>query len=86
MVKSIVGIPGRVAGETGRAVISITADAIVLIIGFRIGMAGSTGDYGIIGRIGMTIHTGIPFAIMRPAVNREILGIVVEIGRFPGGL
>ena len=86
VIESIISITGGVAGKTGRTVVSITSNTIVLIIGFRIGMTGCTSDYSIIGRIGMTIHTGIPFALVRTAINREILCVVVKIGWFPGGL
>ena len=72
-------------GQASRAVEYVSADSFVLVVSFRVGVAGCTGVFGVIGGVRMAIHTSAPFPVVRPAVNREILPVVVERGRRPGG-
>lgn len=57
VVKDIVRIPGRVAGQTSGTFIGITSYAVVLLVSFRIGVAGDASEFRIICRIGVTINT-----------------------------
>ncbi len=86
VVERIVGAAGRVAGQTGVILINIPADTAVLIVGLRVGMAIGAGHLCIIGRVSMAIDTLIPLAVMGPAVDGEILPVVVEGGRRPARL
>ena len=58
----------------------------MLLICFRIGMTVCTGYLCIVGRITVTIGTLVPFTFVIPAVDRKILGIVIEVSRRPGCL
>ena len=73
VIKHIVGAAGRVAGQTGSIVVHITANTAVLIVCFRIGMTTDAGVFGIVGRIGVAVGTLAPFALMFPAIYREML-------------
>ena len=86
VVERIVGAAGRVAGQAGVILINIPADTAVLIVGLRVGMAIGAGHLCIIGRVSMAIDTLIPLAVMGPAVDGEILPVVVEGGRRPARL
>ena len=78
MVKDVVGIAGRVAGQTGIAFISIPTYSCVFIIGFRISMAAGTAEFSKIGGIGVALHAGAPLAFVRSTENGEVLPIMVE--------
>ena len=52
-------------------------------IGFIMLVTIGTTKLRIIGRIGVTIGTIAPFALVRSAVNREIQFIVIKSGWFP---
>lgn len=84
VVKRPRSITCRVASQAGRAVVGISADAIVLVIGLRVGMAGGTGKFSVIGRVGMALGTLIPLPLVLAAVNGEILPVVVKGRRRPG--
>ena len=84
MVKNIVRIARRMAGQACRAVVGIAVDAIVFIVRFRVGMTGRASKLRIVGQVDMAIHTLVPLPVMRPAVNREELAVVVESSRHPG--
>lgn len=86
MIKGIIGITSRMAGKTGCTIIVVSRNTIVLIIRFRIHMAGGAGKLGIVGRVDMAVCTLIPFALVLAAVDREILSVVIKGGRLPGGL
>ena len=76
-----------VAGQAGIAVVAVSFYTLVVVVGRRLRVAGCcAGKYSEIRCIGMAIRTGIPLALMFPRVYREILGIVVPIGRRPGTL
>ena len=79
VVKNIVGTPGGMAGQTGRAVVRIAVHPVVLIIRFRVRVTGSTGKLRIVRRICMAFLTLIPHALVFAAVNREIIGIVLTV-------
>ena len=84
VVKGIIGVAGRMAGEAGITVVVVTRYADMVIIRFGIGMASRAGEFGIIGRVGMTVRTLVPLTQMLAAVNGEILSVMVECGRRPG--
>ncbi len=70
-------------GQTCWTVISIARHTIVLIIRFRIGMAGDTCKLSKITRRCMTINTITPLAIVCPAKNWKIEVIMIKRGRYP---
>lgn len=84
VVKNQICIPRRVASQTCRAVVRITIYAIMLVVGFGIRVAGGAREYGIIGGIRVAVDTLCPFSFVLPAVDGEILPIVVKGGRHPG--
>ena len=83
VIEGVVGITGGVAGKTGRAVVGIPRHTHVVIIRFRIHVAGGTSKLGIVGRVGMTVDALVPFAQVFSTVNGEVLTIMVKGGRFP---
>lgn len=84
MVKTIRCTAGGVASQAGQTVVAITVDAIVLVVGFRVGMAGSACKFGVIRGVGVAIGAGAPFAVVFPAVYREILCIMIKSRGRPG--
>lgn len=83
VVESIVGIPGRMTGKTRRAVVRVPRHSVVIIIRFRIYVAGGAGEFGIIGRIGVAVHTLVPFTQVLPTVDGKVLAIMVKRRRCP---
>ena len=84
MVEGIIGITGRMTGVTGIAVVGISGDALVIIVRLRIQVTPGTAKFRVVVGIDMAFHTLRPFALVLAAVDREILGIVIEVGRDPG--
>ena len=74
---------GRMAGKTCCAIIDVSIDSIMILVGFIAGVTRDTGKYGIVSRRGMAVNTLIPFSLMLPAINREILIVMIEGGRHP---
>lgn len=83
VVKNIIRIARRMAGETGSAVVIIPWHPVVLIVRFRVSMAGGAGKFRVIRWVRVAIHAGIPLAIVLSTVNRKILYIVVKSGGYP---
>ena len=83
VVKASVCFSVWMAGQACCAVVHITIDTRVLIICFRIGMTGNTGKQSVITRGGVTCCTLIPLSIVSPAINREVLVIVIKGGGDP---
>lgn len=81
VIEPIVSFPCRVAGQTGRTAVRIAVHAIVVIISFRIGVAGGTGKFRVIRRIGMAIQALLPFTLVFPAVDREKIRVVLGVFR-----
>ena len=77
VVKNIGGIAGRVAGQASRAVVRVAAYASVFIVRLRVCMAGRASEFSIVRRVRVAFQALAPFPIVRPAVNGEILRIVV---------
>lgn len=86
MIKGIIGITGRMAGKTGGAVIRVSGYTHVVIVRFRIHMAGGAGKLGIVGRVGMAVYTLIPFALVLATVDRKVFHVMIKRGWLPGGL
>ena len=74
---------GRVTSQTCGAIIDVSIDSIMILVGFTAGVTRDTGKYGIVSRRGMAVNTLIPFSLMLPAINREILIVMIEGGRHP---
>ena len=81
VVKNIVRTPGRVTRKTSRTVVRITIHPIVVIVRFRVDMAGRAGKFRIVRRIGVAVLTQIPGPLVLAAVYREIIGIVLTVFR-----
>ena len=86
VVKHIISVSGRVAGQAGAALISISRHAVVLVIRLWIGMTGRAGENCIVARIRVAVHALTPLPLVGPAVDGEILPVVFEIGRNPDTL
>ena len=80
VIKSGIAVAGWVTSQASRTVVRIAIDTGVLIVGFRVEVAGDAGKFRIIGRVGMAIDTLIPLSLVGAAVNREIGGIVLQVG------
>jgi hypothetical protein len=78
MVENQVCISCRVAGKTRRTLINITRYILMFLIGFRIGVAVGTRKYSIIARVGMTISALVPFPLVFPGINREVLVVMIK--------
>ena len=78
MIKRTRGVACRVTGKTGRAVVCISVDSIVLVIRLRVGMTSRAGKLRKVRRIRMAIGTLIPFALVLAAIDREMLPVVVK--------
>lgn len=81
MVKCIVFTPRWMAGKAGRTAVRIPVYAIVMVVCFRIGMAGDTGKFCIIRWVGMAVGTLIPLPFVRTAVYGEIVDVVLCVFR-----
>lgn len=68
------------AGKTGRAVVGVSSNSIMLIIHICLVVlvAIDTTELGIVGCIGMTVSAGSPFTVMLARINREILAVMIE--------
>lgn len=88
MVKAASAFPGRMAFIAGLAVIEIPANPCVSLIGFTLVVlvTVNAAENTVIGRIGMAFGTRLPFATVLAAVYREIFSVMIESGRYPGGL
>ena len=78
VVKHIGGVARWVAGQTSIVLILIPTYAHMGIVRFWVLMAIGTREFGKIGRVGMAVKALVPFVVMRPTVDREILPIVVK--------
>ena len=58
----------------------------MVIVGFGLQVTGKAGKICIVTGVGVAIHTIVPLAPVFPAVNREILAVVIEGGRGPTGV
>jgi hypothetical protein len=74
------------AGQTGNVLISISHDALVLLIGFRVQMAGNASKLSIIGRIPMTFQALVPDSFVLASIHRKVHTIVIKGRRCPGFL
>lgn len=83
VVEHNISIARGMTGQTSIAVVRISAHTGVLVVGFRVGVARYARKFGVVGRIGVAIGAGCPLPVVFPAVNGEILGIVLEIGGRP---
>ncbi len=77
VVENHVGIAGGMAGQTSRVLIDISSDTFMFVIGVGIQVAGYARKFRIITGVGMALRTLVPNPFMRPAVDREVLRIVV---------
>lgn len=84
VIKRSRSITGRVTGQAGRAVVGISVDAVVVVVGLRVGMAGDARKFRVIRGVGMALGTLVPFTFVLAAVYGEILAVVVEGRRRPG--
>ena len=71
------------AFKAGIAFINITANTFVFTIGRPLLMAGGTGKDGIVAGIRMAFSAGVPFSLVLPGINREILTVMFKGGRCP---
>ena len=86
VIEGVVRIPCRVAGKTGRAVVGIPRYTHVVIIRFRIHVAGGTGKLHVVSWIGVAIHALIPFTQVFSTVDREVVHIMIKRSRLPSVL
>lgn len=84
VVKPVGRTACRVTGQASRTVVSKTVDPIVLIGGFRVGMASGTREFRVVRRVRMAIRALIPLSFVLAAVNRKILAVVVKSSGRPG--
>ena len=78
VIEGTISFACRVTGQTGRIRIGISGHTHMLFICFGIGMTGDTSIFFKICRIGVAIHTLIPFAFVRTTIDREIQVVMIE--------
>lgn len=76
----------RMAFQAGGTYILIAVYFTMVVVCFGLLVTSKTGEICIVTRIGMAINTIIPLASVFPAVNREILAVVIKGGRGPTGV
>lgn len=86
VIKPTLPFTRRVTSKTSITIVLIPPDSRVLVVRFRVGMAGRARKLRKIVRVVVALRTLAPFAVVRPRVNREILRIVVKIRRYPSRL
>ena len=79
MIKRSVAFPGWMTCQASIALVSITTYACVILIGLRRSMTCRAGKDGVVVRVGMTVCTLIPCAIVSAAVDREILVVMIAV-------
>lgn len=83
MIKCHIRVAHRMTGKARLAVVSISVDPQVCIVSLGICMAGHTGEVSVVGRIGVALNALAPLTFMVPAVDGEVLSVVIEGGRYP---
>jgi hypothetical protein len=84
VIETIIPIARRVAGQTRRVVVNIPTHFIVFVVCFGVGMTNGTTEHSVIGGVGVAIGTLVPFPLVRTAVNRKEIAIVVFVlSRYP---
>jgi len=81
-------VPIGVTVVASRTVVGIARFPLVVVIHgvlVVVFMAIDATERGEITRRRMAFHTGVPFPVMGPTVDPEVLGIMVECRRIPGG-
>lgn len=86
VVKSEIGISGRVTGQTKLILILVSAYPAVLLIGFRIEVTGNATELFVVRWILVTFQALHPFILMLSAENGKIPAVVVKGRRNPGRL
>lgn len=73
--------------QAGRALPRIAGATAVFVIHFRLAVlvAQDALEYGIVGRIDMAVIAVVPRLAMPARVDREVLRVVVPVGRRPRG-
>lgn len=77
----ISSIPIRVTAVTGAAVVRVPGYATMVIVHrilIVVLVAIDAAERAEITRGRMAFHAGVPFSIVGPAINPEILGIMIE--------
>ncbi len=80
VIKGIIGITCGMAGITGIAVVGISRNALVVLVGFRIQMAAQTAELHVVAGIDMTIHAFIPLSFMLSTIDGEVLPVMIKVG------
>ena len=74
----------RMTFQACRAVVGISTYLRMFIAGFSLLVAGKTCELGIIGWVLMAFRTGIPFPVVFPGIDREILPVMIKGRGDPG--
>ena len=78
MIKCIVCAAIGVTRQAIHTVVDIAADADMFLVGLRVGVARDTGKDGEIARLIVTFRTLRPYPEVIPAVDREVLSIMIK--------
>ena len=79
MIKRSFALSHRMAGQAGIAFVIIATYTQVLIRCFLAAMACGTRKYSVIVCIRMALGTLIPYTIMCPAIDWEVLYIMIAV-------
>lgn len=85
VVEDVIRTAGGVASKACIRIVYITANQVVLLIGFSHFVAGRTRDYRVVPGSRVAVNTLRPLTRMLPAVYREELTIVIKGRWHPGG-
>jgi hypothetical protein len=72
MIKAVILVTGRVAGQACSILINIAADPVVFLIGFGVDVAVDAGKRGIVTVVVVTVGTFHPFPFVGSGINRKM--------------
>lgn len=84
VIKTVIALSVRMAGEASRTIVRVSIHTDVIFICLLRHMTGYTGKLGVIARGRMAIRTLCPYSLVGSAIDREMLGIMIKCGGFPG--
>ena len=71
------------ASQASSIFIDITIDIDVCFFCLRVDVTVGATELGVIVWVGVAIKALVPFTVMYPRIDREILAVVIEIRRSP---
>lgn len=84
VIEDVIRIACGVTCQTGLALIDVTADSLMFVVGFLRLVTGQAGEFAEIPWVLMAFRAGGPGSFMRTRINGEIQSVVIpKFGRHP---